>query len=188
MDNTALKRWLVLGGLLSLTLYLVWNSPGPETQPMATVESSRVATATPSPEIARQAAARQAMLRPLAQAEGDFRFVPRPPVTGEVVDIFAPAVAKRPQADIERVVKEVAPAPQAPPVPFTFVGKMAEGDGVKVFLQANDVLYTVKVGDTFAQQYKLMGADNGKLSLLYLPLNITQTMFYGEGFMGSRLE
>jgi hypothetical protein len=183
MDNTALKRWLVLGGLLSLTLYLVWNSPGPETQPMATVESSRVATATSSPETTRQA-----MTRPLAQTEGDFRFVPRPPVTGEVVDIFAPAVAKRPYADIERVVKEVAPAPQAPPVPFTFIGKMAEGGGVKVFLQANDVLYTVKVGDTFAQQYKLIGADNGKLSLLYLPLNITQTMFYGEGFMGSRLE
>jgi hypothetical protein len=187
MDNTALKRWLLLGAGLSLTLYLVWNSPGPETQPMATVESSRVATIT-NPEMTRQATARQAMTRPLAQAEEDFRFVPRPPVTGEVVDIFAPAVVKRPQADFERAAKEVAPVPQAPPVPFTFVGKMAEGDGVKVFLQANDVLYTVKVGDTFAQQYKLMGVDNGKLSLLYLPLNITQTMFYGEGFMGSRLE
>jgi hypothetical protein len=183
MDNTALKRWLVLGGLLSLTLYLVWNSPGPETQPMATVGSSRVAT---SPEMASQATARQAVTKPLAQAEGDFRFVPRPAVTGEVVDIFAPAVVKRPQA--ERAVKELASAPQAPSVPFTFVGKMAEGGGVKVFLQANDVLYTVKVGDTFAQQYKLMGVDNGKLSLLYLPLNITQTMFYGEGFTGSRLE
>lgn len=174
MDKTSLKRWLVLGGLLSLTLYLVWNSPGPETQTAAVIQSHRVAVTTGN----------QAITKQLAQADGDFRFVARAPVTGEVVDLFAPAVAKRQPADIERAVKAFVPVPQAPPVPFTFVGKMTEGDGVKVFLQANDVLYTVKVGDTFAQQYKLMGADNGKLSLLYLPLNITQTMFYGEGFMG----
>ena len=168
MDNTALRRWLVLGGLLGLTLYLVWNSPEPETQPAA-AESSRVTAILASQSITGQP----------VQIEGDFRFTPRSPTGGEVVDLFAPAVVKRKQADLQ-IVKEVAPAPQAPPLPFTFVGKITEGDGVKIFLQANDVLYGIKVGDTFAQQYQLIEADNGKLSLLYLPLNITQTMFYRE--------
>ena len=174
-DSTTLRRWLVLGGLLGLTLYLVWNSPEPETQPTAIAKPSLAAATSSSLEMTRQATA-----RPLAQAKGEFRFKPRAPSGDEVVDLFAPAVVKRPQANLQRVVKQVAPAPQAPPLPFTFVGKMTEGDGVKFFLQADDVLYGVKVGDTFAQQYKLMEADSGKLSLLYLPLNITQTMFYRE--------
>jgi hypothetical protein len=170
MDNTALKRWLVLGGLLGLTLYLAWSSPEPETQSMATV----------NPTHATIAASGQRTVSQLAQREGDFRFTPRKPGGGEVVDLFAPAVVKRPPAELKQLARTVVLPPQAPPLPFTFVGRIIEGDGIKVFLQANDVLYPVKVGDTFAQQYKLVGADGGKISLLYLPLNITQTMSYGE--------
>lgn len=170
MDNRTLKRWLVLGGLLCLTLYLVWNSPRPETETAGLAQSRRAVVAAEGHAKSGQ----------LAAADEDFRFVARAPVAAEVVDLFAPAAVKRPQQDLNRVAKAVAPAPQAPPLPFTFVGRISEGGEVKVFLQANDVLYNVKVGDTFAQQYKLMGADGGKLSLLYLPLNITQTIFYGE--------
>lgn len=166
MDNTALKRWLVLGGLLGLTLYLAWSSPAPETQSMATANPTRAVTA----------ASGQKMVSRPAQQERGFRFTPREPVSGVVVDLFAPAVVEHPPEEAQTVVLP----PQAPSLPFTLVGRIIEGDGIKVFLQANDVLYSVKVGDTFAQQYKLVGVDGGKISLLYLPLNITQTMSYGE--------
>ena len=169
MDNRTLKRWLVLGGLLCLTLYLVWNSPRSDSETAGLAQSRRAA-----PTAEGHAKSGQ-----LAAADEGFRFVARAPAAVEMVDLFAPAVVKRPQQELSRVAKEMAPAPQAPPLPFTFVGRISEGGEVKVFLQANDVLYNVKVGDTFAQQYKLMGADGGKLSLLYLPLNITQTMPYG---------
>ncbi len=166
MDNTALRRWLVLGGLLGLTLYLAWSSPEPATQSMATANPTRATAAVSGLRMASQP----------ARQERDFRFTPREPVGGEVVDLFAPAVVERPP----EVAETVDLPPQAPELPFTLVGRIIEGDGIKVFLQANDVLYTVKVGDTFAQQYKLVGADGGKISLLYLPLNITQIMPYGE--------
>jgi hypothetical protein len=168
MNNMALKRWLVLGGLLALTLYLVWNSPQPEI---------RLASAPASTRAASIALNQTSITAPMSL---DYRLVPRAQAVDEVVDLFAPAVVKRPQVDVNPVVKQVAPAPQAPPLPFTFVGKITEGDGVKIFLQADNVLYSPKVGEIFAQQYKLAGAENGKLSLIYLPLNITQTMFYGE--------
>ncbi|MEO8417876.1 MAG: hypothetical protein ABI475_04040 [Methylophilaceae bacterium] len=167
MHNTALKRWLVLGGLLGLTLYLAWSSPEPETQSMATVNPTRATAAVSGLRMASQP----------ARQEWDFRFTPREAVGGEVVDLFAPAVVERPP----EVAETVELPPQAPALPFTLVGRIIEGDGIKVFLQANnDVLYSVKVGDIFAQQYKLVGAEGGKISLLYLPLNITQTMPYGE--------
>ncbi len=168
MNNIALKRWLVLGGLLILTLYLAWNSPQPETQ----------ATRVP----ARDSAAFTATDQTRAPMSRDFRLAPRAQAVDDVVDLFAPAVVKRLQVE-QPVVSQAAPArvvPQAPPLPFTFVGKITEADGVKIFLQADNVLYSVKIGDIFAQQYQLAGVENGKLSLLYLPLNITQTMFYGE--------
>jgi len=168
MNNIALKRWLVLGGLLALTLYLVWNSPQPETRLAATPTSSRAAFTTDS---------QTSITAPLSL---DFRLVPRAQAVDEVVDLFAPAVVKRPQVDFQPAVRQAVPAPQAPPLPFTFVGKVADGDGVKIFLQADNVLYSPKIGEIFAQQYQLTGAENGKLSLIYLPLNITQTMFYGE--------
>ena len=169
MDNSTLKRWGVLGGLLCLTLYLVWNSPRPETETAKVVQTRRTAVT----------AGGHANSSQLLAVDEAYRFVPRAPVADEVVDLFPPAMAKRAPEDLTRAAKVVATKPQAPPLPFTFVGRISEGGETKVFLQANDVLYDVKVGDTFAQQYKLMGADGGKLSLLYLPLNITQTMFYG---------
>lgn len=168
MNNIALKRWLVLGGLLALTLYLAWNSPQPEMRLASAPTSSRAAFLTDN----------QTSIN--APVSLDFRLAPRTQAVDEVVDIFAPAVVKRPQVDFQPVVRQVAPSPQAPPIPFTFVGRIVEADGVKIFLQADNVLYSPKVGETFAQQYQLAGAENGKLSLIYLPLNTTQTMFYGE--------
>jgi hypothetical protein len=110
----------------------------------------------------------------------DLRLLPRAKAVDEVVDLFAPVVVKRPQADVNPIVKQAVPKPQAPPLPFTFVGKIIEAGDIKIFLQANNVLYSPKVGEIFAQQYQLAGAENGKISLIYLPLKITQTMFYGE--------
>ena len=58
-DSTTLRRWLVLGGLLGLTLYLVWNSPEPETQPTAIAKPSLAAATSSSLEMTRQACAGQ---------------------------------------------------------------------------------------------------------------------------------
>lgn len=173
MNNMALKRWLVLGGLLALTLYLAWNSPQPGPQ-----SETGLASAPTSNRTAFITDNHPSTTAPISH---DFRLVPRAQVLDNVVDIFAPPVIKSPpQVNFKPAVKQPAPAPQAPPLPFTFVGKISEAGGVKVFLQANNVVYSLKTGDIFAQQYQLTGVENGKLSLLYLPLNITQTMFYGE--------
>jgi hypothetical protein len=180
MNNMALKRWLVLGGLLALTLYLAWQSPRPETESVSTLSSNNGVVADDMQSPARRPSAERAPTNQSAVFDKNFRFAPRTQVVHEVVDLFAPVVPPRPQASLEPAIKQAAPAPQAPPLPFTFVGRISEADGVKIFLQADNVLYSPKVGEVFAQQYRLTGAENGKLSIAYLPLNITQTMFYGE--------
>lgn len=170
MNSIALKRWLVLGSLLGLTLYLAWNSPQSE--------KSSATLFKPNHEVATKST--QAPVNQSEPKSRAFHFAPRTQAVTEVVDIFAPAVVERPQVDFKPVVRQAIPAPQAPPLPFSFVGKITEADSVKFFLQADNVVYSVKVGDMLTQQYQLVAAENGKLSLRYLPLNITQTMLYGS--------
>ncbi len=73
-----------------------------------------------------------------------------------------------------------APPPlQAPPLPFQFMGKYVEGNQVAIFLKHNDQSVVARVGDVIANYYKVEGLQGGTLTLVYLPLNQTQTLDIG---------
>lgn len=72
------------------------------------------------------------------------------------------------------------PAPTAPPLPFRFMGRLAEDGGKpQVYLVNGDQLYTVREGDTIDGVYKVQRLDRSEMTLVYLPLNQQQILPIG---------
>jgi hypothetical protein len=72
------------------------------------------------------------------------------------------------------------PAPEAPPLPFHFLGRLVEDGKVAYFLQLNERNLVMRVGDTVDQTYTLEGINHGTLSFMYLPLHLKQSLDVGE--------
>lgn len=69
--------------------------------------------------------------------------------------------------------------PQAPPLPFRFLGRYKDAGQSVIFLQYNDQSLVVRQGDTLGEQYKVEQLDGATLSLRYLPLNQMQSLDLG---------
>ncbi len=99
----------------------------------------------------------------------------RQPLPEDVKDMFAGKswyVAPPPA--------KVAP-PSAPPLPFVYMGKLAEqGEKVVVLLTKQDRSYTVREGDVLDNIYRVDEVRAPMMILTYLPLNIKQTIQIGE--------
>lgn len=156
-----MKHWL-LAGALAITLLLVWKAPPPQdadnlVQPRRSTETGAAAA--------------------VGAAPAQFALVARAPAAEAYVDLFAPRVVKLARA----TAPHVEPAkPMPPPLPFTFVGKMVEEGRPKVFLQEGDTMHAVAEGDLIGRGYKVLGIENGRINLLYLPLDMTQTISVGN--------
>ncbi|MFM0364419.1 hypothetical protein [Paraburkholderia sediminicola] len=76
------------------------------------------------------------------------------------------------------VVPEVrAPAPTAPPVPFTYLGELdAKAAKPQVFLSNGDRLLIVSPGEVVDDQYRVESVSESDVVLTYLPLNQTQAV------------
>jgi len=73
------------------------------------------------------------------------------------------------------------PPPTAPPLPFTYMGKIQEPNGkLTIFLAGDNRVYLVSAGETINQIYHVDGIEDGKLALTYLPLQIKQFLSMGE--------
>lgn len=71
------------------------------------------------------------------------------------------------------------PPPSAPPLPFGYMGKLIEDGQLTVFLTRQERNYVVKVGDTIDGMYKVEEVRGAAMTLVYLPLNIKQTLMIG---------
>ena len=85
------------------------------------------------------------------------------------------AVAIKPQA----VASQPEPLPQAPALPFRFLGRYIEDGQTIVFLLFNEQSLVAKVGDVLQQNYKVQSVTASAMTLVYLPLNQTQTLDIG---------
>lgn len=72
------------------------------------------------------------------------------------------------------------PPPTAPPLPFTYLGKLNEEGKVTVFLSVRGRSYAVKSGEVVAQVYHIDEIKPPTLTMTYLPIKIQQTMQIGE--------
>lgn len=67
------------------------------------------------------------------------------------------------------------PAPMAPPLPFTFLGKVQKPDGSLTIVIANKSrVFLVHGGETLDNNYHVDGIENGKLALTYQPMKKKQ--------------
>jgi hypothetical protein len=75
------------------------------------------------------------------------------------------------------------PPPTAPPVPFSYMGKLVEEPSQRpvFFLVKGDRLYTVAEGELIDDTYRLEGVASGQLAVTYLPLNVRQFIPLGSG-------
>ncbi len=72
------------------------------------------------------------------------------------------------------------PPPQAPPLPFRFLGLWEEGGQTAVFVSDGPRNLIIQAGDTVDGRYKVEAIGPGAVRLVYLPLNQTQTLSFGE--------
>jgi hypothetical protein len=117
----------------------------------------------------------------IAQTAGLDDLGKRVPSKHKTVDIFkgkswyvAPPKAKPPPPP-------PPPPPTAPPVPYSYMGSYQGDDGrLIIFLTRGDKVYSVSAGDVLEGTYRVGGIESGQLVLIYLPLNIRQTINIGE--------
>ncbi|ADE12055.1 prolin-rich transmembrane protein [Sideroxydans lithotrophicus] len=73
------------------------------------------------------------------------------------------------------------PPPTAPPMPYAYMGSYQGKDGrMIIFLTKGGQVYSVSPGDVLEGTYRVEGIASGQLVLIYLPLNIQQTINIGE--------
>jgi hypothetical protein len=72
------------------------------------------------------------------------------------------------------------PKPVAPPLPFSYLGTFQDSGKPVYFLVKGDQVYHVKEGDVIEGTYRVEGVEGALLKLLYLPLNIKQTLNVGQ--------
>ncbi|WCM54462.1 hypothetical protein OH720_11780 [Pseudomonas sp. WJP1] len=77
-------------------------------------------------------------------------------------------------------VAPVVQVPTAPPMPFQFIGRMHDRTDLQVFLQNGEKIYVVRKGDVIDETWKIEGISDLELSLVYLPLHLSQTLSVGS--------
>ncbi|MEQ1674199.1 MAG: hypothetical protein ABL865_04070 [Candidatus Nitrotoga sp.] len=174
------KKRLMLGGALLLTLGAsAWLSMDHVEEGAEVVASAKPVSAkrNDTPELSLPVLANaHAVNKSEQQATDVFKshrwFVPPPPLSPS----SPPSPPPRP---VEVVV--APPAPVAPPLPFTYLGTVQDGANKVVFLAKGQHLYTVRKGEVFDGQYRLEDEGNGRIELVYLPLNIKQIIVTTKG-------
>ena len=156
------RVWIAAAVLLLALLAGWWLNR--ETEPEAPPPAASPAAGSVAP--------RPAGKLPPAQRAG----AERP--AGEIVDIFAVRTWEPPPPP----AAAVEPArPQAPPLPFRFMGRIAEPGKPPVFLLLqDDRVVPVKLGDRIGGAYRLEKLEGGQLFFRYRPMNAVQTLAVGN--------
>lgn len=68
------------------------------------------------------------------------------------------------------------PAPKPPPLPFKYIGKIIDGNKIRVFLADSEQNYVVWLGGQIENQYRVDAVNDEAITLTYLPLNAKQTL------------
>ncbi|HXF15416.1 MAG TPA: hypothetical protein VN496_00340 [Burkholderiales bacterium] len=181
---TPRKRWFIIAGLLVSTIVAaawVHNAPEDEGADIVAVVPDKVASQSAS--TASRPGTRGENKTPLSartpQVNVD-KLLARDP--GALVrDPFAvPAPKIRKPVRGTSAARAPAPAPAAPPMPFTYMGKLHSGPDTSVFLTQGDRSLVVHEGDTIDSIYRVERIADDEITLVYLPLEERQKILIGE--------
>jgi hypothetical protein len=160
----------VIWGLLVLTLAATgWVSVAQEADAVALNER-------PRPGVGVRHAA-----DPAAQPTSDeerlaLDLTLRLPIVGEPTDLFSidkPA-SQQTQED------QAPPAVEVPPLPYTYAGKLVEGEQLIVFLMRGNRNHAVSVGDVVDRVWKLDAIEPARLLFSHIPTRTEVPLLIGE--------
>ena len=171
-------RRLVLAGLLTATLAAAaWMSEDTDrgNAEIVAVAQNETARASPPSRSGPRTEPAQVNLEKFkshkfGETARDPFAMPAPRVRPKPVPPSAAAAA----------VAAPAPPPTAPPLPFTYLGKLRSAQDSAVFLTQGERNLVVREGDTIDSLYRVEHVAKSEITLVYLPLDQRQTLFIGE--------
>jgi hypothetical protein len=94
------------------------------------------------------------------------------------VDLFAAKtwVVAPPPAPLRVVKPEPPPKPVAPALPFTFMGRLADGDEPVIYLVGGGRTHSVKGGEVLDGRYRVDRVTPSAVEFTYLPLEEKQVL------------
>lgn len=164
------QRQIALGSALVLTLALVaWVGQEAGEEDAPAVEAPRPAGSRPpgpqagggTPPADTAPGLRPG--RPAAAGE-----------PGEIKDLFAGQTWERPPPPAE------AAPPEAPPLPFTYLGRLVDQGQVTVYLAEEDRNLAVRQGDVINGTYRVKRISPSAVTFIYIPMNTQQTLELGR--------
>jgi hypothetical protein len=75
--------------------------------------------------------------------------------------------------------KRIAPSASeaaVPPLPFRYVGRVAQNGKVEVLLMRGDKLYSIAAGEKIGEDYVVEQIGESSIRFRYLPLRLKQSM------------
>lgn len=171
MKLSITRRWKLLGSALALSLTAVgWlNAGDKEPEVIETVKPARA----PMPSVKTRSEG------PPQEALTDIRLekLRRQESGQDVKDVFTSKTWYVPPPQPK---PEPPPPPSAPPLPFLYLGKMMHEGSLTVFMSKQDRNYAVKAGDVIDSTYRVDSIKGSLMELIYIPLDMKQTMHIGE--------
>jgi hypothetical protein len=165
----AATRRLAWGIALAATAAAVVFAPPPDDGVAASVEPAR-----PERSAARE---REPPGEPPAESSS-----PRI-LRADVPPIFQVTTWVKPAARAPVPKAEPAPPvpqePQVPSIPFRIVGRFVENGVTGMFVQYNDRTLVARAGDLIGEAYKVESIADQTMTVVYLPMNVTQTISSG---------
>jgi hypothetical protein len=161
------QAWL--GIALIGTLAAVWFAPEPQEETAAAVAPARKSRTT-QPDNVREAKANGGQLQRALRTDV--------PSVFDVTSWVEPR-AKAPPPQIAPVLPEAEVLPQAPVAPLRILGRFVEDGVVGMFVQYNDRTLVARAGDVIADVYKVASIADQGMTVVYLPMNLTQTITMG---------
>jgi hypothetical protein len=169
-------RWSVLLALLAATLLAANWVDGRSGESVPAPAAGEPAAASAKPARAGPAPGAGALAIDLERLQ-------RPPSSEAAGDLFAVA-SWAPQAiaaaqERQRAQEQVVappPAPVAPPLPFTFLGRMIDGEVRTVFLTRGERTLIAAEGETIEGDYRVERVAEHAVTFTFLPLKQQQTL------------
>lgn len=184
------QRWFLIGGLLLLTLVAMYMLNAAEeentidtvvTRPLKptllAIQSNSLAVSEALNDALPDLTHKTILID--AEAKGNVaQGNVAKDATNKEADLFQPHAWYIPPPPPKVVVAEIVkPIPQAPPVPFVYMGKLENtAQGTQVFLTANNKVLSALVGKEVNSMWRLDKEDANALYFTYMPLSLPKVL------------